>query len=215
MVVALPELTAENAYIFRITHKDNLPWILDNGIHCRKSALRDSNFVNIGIPDLIEKRHLRKVPEPPGGTLSNYIPFYFTPLSMMAYNIYTGRNVRQRGNDEIVILVTSLLELQKSGFSILFTDRHASLVDAKFSSDLKQLDRIDWKILQNRDFSRNNDDIDKTSRYQAEALVHDQMPINKLLHVACYDDSQRLLVENLVKQRSLALKIITNKGWYF
>ena len=88
--MALPELTAENAYIFRITHKDNLPWILDNGVHCRKSPKQDPNFVNIGIPDLIEKRHLHPVAAPPGGTLSDYIPFYFTPLSMMAYNIYTG-----------------------------------------------------------------------------------------------------------------------------
>jgi hypothetical protein len=28
-VLPLPELTAENAYIFRITHNNNLPWILD------------------------------------------------------------------------------------------------------------------------------------------------------------------------------------------
>jgi hypothetical protein len=215
LVVALPELTAENAYIFRITHKDNLPWILDNGLHCRKSPMQDPNFVNIGITDLIEKRHLRQVPEPPGGTLSDYIPFYFTPLSMMAYNIYTGRNVRQRGNDEIVILVASLLELQKAAVSVLFADRHASLVDAKFSSNLERLDRIDWKILQNRDFSRNNDDIGKTSRYQAEVLVHNQMSIDRLLYVACYDDNQKKWAENLVQQRGLALKITTNRGWYF
>jgi hypothetical protein len=215
LTVVLPELTSENAYIFRITHKDNLPWILDNGIHCPKSALKDPNFVNIGITDLIEKRRLWPVPEPPGGTLGDYIPFYFTPLSMMAYNIYTGRNVRQRGNDEIVVLVASLQEVQKAGVSILFTDRHALLVDAKFSSDLTQLDRIDWKILQNRDFSRNNDDIGKTSRYQAEALVHRQMSIDKLVCVACCDDNQKVWAENLVQQRVLALKITTNKGWYF
>jgi hypothetical protein len=215
IIVALPELTAESAYIFRITHKDNLPWILDNGVHCRKSPKQDPNFVNIGSPDLIEKRHLRQVAEAPGGTLSDYIPFYFTPLSMMAYNIYTGRNVRQRANDEIVILVASLRDLQKSAIPFLFADRHASLVEAKFSSDLAYLDRIDWTILQNRDFSRNNDDIGKTSRYQAEALVHKQMPIDRLLYVACCDDKQKKWAEDLVQQRGSALKIITNTGWYF
>jgi hypothetical protein len=213
--VALTELTAENACIFRITHKDNLPWILDNGLHCRKSSLKDPSFVNIGIADLIEKRHLRPVPEAPGGTLSDYIPFYFTPLSMMAYNIHTGRNVRQRGNDEIIILVASLPDLQKANISILFTDRHASLLDAKFSSDLTKLDRIDWKILQNRDFSRDNEDIGKTSRYQAEALVHDQMSIGNLIGVACCDDNQKDWAENLVKQRGKELEVITNRGWYF
>jgi hypothetical protein len=65
------------------------------------------------------------------------------------------------------------------------------------------------------DFSRDNDDIGKTSRYQAEALVHSQMSIDKLLNVACYDDSQKVWAENLVEERGLALKITTNKGWYF
>jgi hypothetical protein len=213
--VALPELTPANAFVFRIVHKDNLAWMLDNGLHCPKSPVKDPNFVNIGLTDLIERRHLRRVPKPPGGTLSNYIPFYFTPLSMMAYNIHTGRNVRQRGDDEIVILVASLVELQKANVSFLFTDRHASTPDAKFSSDLSDLNGIDWKILQNRDFSRDNEDIGKTSRYQAEALVHDKMPITNLLQVACCDDNQKKWAENLVKQRGLALEVTTNRGWYF
>ncbi len=213
--MALPELTSKNAYIFRITHKNNLPWILDNGIHCRKSNLKDPNFVNIGIVDLIDKRHVQNVPEAPGGTLSNYVPFYFTPLSMMAYNIHTGRNVRQRSNDEIVILMTSLRELQKKAKKFLFTDRHASLVEAKFFSDLDRLDKIDWAILQNRDFSRDNDDLGKTSRYQAEALVHDHLPIDGLLQVACCDDNQKKWADNLVKQRGLALQVTTKTDWYF
>jgi hypothetical protein len=213
--VVLPELTADNAFIFRITHKNNLPWILDNGIHCRNSQNHDPNFVSIGIVDLIEKRHVRPVPEAPAGTLSDYVPFYFTPLSMMAYNIHTGRNVRQRANDEIVILVTSLRELQKKTLPFLFTDRHASLVDAKFSSDLTHLERVDWKILQNRDFSRNNDDIGKTSRYQAEALVHQKMPIDSLLEIACCDEAQTKWAMKFVQQRGLALKVTTKTGWYF
>jgi hypothetical protein len=53
----LPELTAEDAWIFRITHKDNLSWILGNGLHCRNSKSRDPSFVNIGMTDLIDKRN--------------------------------------------------------------------------------------------------------------------------------------------------------------
>jgi hypothetical protein len=215
LALALPELTAANAFIFRIVHKDNLAWILDNGLHCRKSPVKDPNFVNIGLTDLTEKRHLWKVPKPPGGTLSDYIPFYFTPLSMMAYNIHTGRNVKQRGNDEIAILVSSLVELQKANVSFLFTDRHAATLDAKFFCEVSGLNVVDWKILQNRDFSRDNDDIGKTSRYQAEALVHDKMAISNLIQVACCDDNQKKWADNLVKQRGLTLEVTTNTGWYF
>jgi hypothetical protein len=213
--VALPELTAEKAYIFRITHRNNLPWILKNGLHSRKSKLQDPDFVNIGMADLIVKRHLQKVMQPPGGTLSDYIPFYFTPRSMMAYNIHTGRNVKQRDNSEIVVLVASLRKLQKEALPFLFTDRHASAVGAKFSSDLDRLDRVDWKILQNSDFSRDNDDLEKTNRYQAEALVYKEMSIEVLLGVACCDNDQQAWAKDLVAKLDLEFKVLIKRGWYF
>ena len=66
-------------------------------MHCRNSTIRDPNFVPIGNADLIDKRHTRQVRCPPGGTLSDYVPFYFTPFTPMLLNIKTGFNgVRQR-----------------------------------------------------------------------------------------------------------------------
>lgn len=41
-------LTPERARIFRITHIDNVPWILENGLHCGSSNVRDSGFIQIG-----------------------------------------------------------------------------------------------------------------------------------------------------------------------
>lgn len=83
-------LSPEKALIFRITHIANVPWILENGLYCRSAAEQDPRFVEIGNPDLIDKRKHRVVPAPPGGTLSDYVPFYFTPYSPMLYNIKTG-----------------------------------------------------------------------------------------------------------------------------
>jgi ssDNA thymidine ADP-ribosyltransferase, DarT len=100
------DLNPGKALIFRITHVDNVPWILDNGLHCRSSAILDPNFINIGNLELIDKRQHRFVEIPPGGTLSDYIPFYFTPFSPMMLNIKTGwGGITKRLNQEIVILV--------------------------------------------------------------------------------------------------------------
>ena len=74
-------LTQKNGLIFRITHRDNVPWILENGMHARNGARFDAWCRNIGNIDLIDKRLRRAVPVPPGGTLSDYVPFYFTPRS--------------------------------------------------------------------------------------------------------------------------------------
>lgn len=47
------DLTAARALIFRITHIDNLVWILSHGLHCGNSDTRDPNFVQIGSAELI------------------------------------------------------------------------------------------------------------------------------------------------------------------
>jgi hypothetical protein len=119
-------LNPEKALIFRITHLKNIPWILENGLHCRNSSKHDPDFVNIGNDELIDKRSTREVPLPPGGTLSDYVPFYFTPYSIMLYNIRTGwGGVKQRENREIVILVSSLRKLAEEKRAFVFTSGHA------------------------------------------------------------------------------------------
>ena len=70
------------------------------------SGTRDPDFVSIGNPDLIAKRAGRVVAIPPGGSLSDYVPFYFTPRSPMLYNIVTGHNgMKQTPRQDIAILV--------------------------------------------------------------------------------------------------------------
>jgi hypothetical protein len=56
----MSNLGSEKALIFRITHVDNIPWILDYGLHCRNSKVFDPNYHEIGNPDLIDKRAHRE-----------------------------------------------------------------------------------------------------------------------------------------------------------
>jgi len=131
----MASLTAEKGLIFRITHIANIPWILDHGLHCRSSAVRDPTFREIGSPDLIKKRAPRVVPVPPGGTLSDYIPFYFTPHTPMLYNIATGWNVTPVPMPEIAMVVSSIPRLVELKRAFVLTDRHAYLQAAEFSAD--------------------------------------------------------------------------------
>ena len=212
----LPELNPTNGFIFRITHRNNVPWILDNGLHCRNSKTVDPNFVQIGNADLITKRHYRNVKGPYGGTLSDYVPFYFTPLSPMFYNIKTGWNgITKRGNDEIAILYSSLNDLTKHGVQFIFTDRHAYLETAQPFTELTDLKQIDWKILQNRDFARDVNDLGKVERYEAETLVRNVLPVKALRRIACVNASITAAIKSEIAKRNLSVAVDTKPGWYF
>ena len=208
-------LSQAKALIFRIVHRDNVPWIMANGMHCRNSAIFDTGFVPIGNPDLIARRHDRAVPCLPGGTLSDYVPFYFTPFTPMLLNIKTGFNgIRKRPIEEIVIFVSSLPTLRAQGVSFLCTDRHAYLSAARFFADLAMLDRIDWPMLQRRDFRRDPEDPGKFERYQAEALVHRQLPMNATLGVVCHNDASSAAARAAAAAHGCDIKVITKPGWY-
>jgi hypothetical protein len=211
-----PNLNPEKALIWRIVHKTCVPWLLDNGVHSRSSQLKDPQYVNIGNVELIDKRAHREVPIGPGGTLSDYVPFYFTPFSPMLYNIKTGYGgITKRSNEEIVILVSSLHHVKGLGLRFVFTDRHAYPRLARYFDDLKDLSKIEWELLQRRDFKRDPDDPEKVERYQAEALVHGHLPIEGLLGLVCYDKETKQELEVLVADRGLGLKVHQLAGWYF
>lgn len=211
-----PSLNSEKALIWRIIHRDNLPWILDNGLHCGNSHVRSSTWVHIGNPELTQKRARHPVPLPPGGCLNDYVPFYFTPFSVMMRNIYTGwGGIRQLPNDEIVILVSSMWHVQELGVQFLFTDSHAYYQWANYYSDLADLNKIDWPLLQNRDFRRDPDDPAKFERYQAEALVFQHLPIQGILGIVCYTEALKQAIDQQIRSRGLNLGVFARTGWYF
>lgn len=212
----MTELTAEKALIFRITHMDNVPWILDHGAHCRSSAVRDPNYREIGNPDLIARRANRVVPVPPGGTLSDYVPFYFTPHSPMLFNIRTGYGgVKQLPMADIAMLVSSVRKLAELGLPFVLTDRHAYLNTAEYSNDLSGLERIDWTILQARDFRRDAENPGKIERYQAETLVHGHAPLTALEAVVCHGPAQKQHLDAHRISGGFSVDLLVKPDWYF
>ncbi len=211
-----PNLNATKALIWRIVHCDNLPWILANGLHCKNSRVQDPDYVAIGNADLIDRRCLRVVPVVPGGVLSDYVPFYFTPFSPMMYNIYTGRGeVPRRRNEEICILVSDLHKVRQMGLSFAFTDRHAYPPLARYFNSIESLKEIDWPLLQARNFQRNPDDPEQIERYQAEALVHKHLPVEGLVGIICYTDKVKNSLDRHIQARGLNVDVRVMPRWYF
>ncbi len=205
-------LNPKRALIFRIVHQGNVPAILSDGCHCR-STQDKAKYVEIGNPELIQKRTTREIPCAPGGTLSDYVPFYFTPFSPMLYNIKTGfGGIQKRPMNEIAIFVSSLRLLRDRDVEFVFSDRHAYLKTALFSSSLDDLSRIIWPTLQARNFRK--DDLERFEKYQAEALVHKHVPLEAFLGVACYDTKTAAAMKVGVEKSGASLKVVARPEWY-
>ncbi|SEA17309.1 type II toxin-antitoxin system toxin DNA ADP-ribosyl transferase DarT [Rubrimonas cliftonensis] len=211
------DLSPERGLLFRITHCDNLPWLLANGLPCASSPLRAPSFVAIGNADLIEDRARHAVREPPHGTLADYVPFYFTPRSPMLLNIKTGwKGITKRPNADIVVMVTSIARLAAHGVTTLFTDRHAFIRTARWTADHAELAAmLDWRILRDSDFQNTDAYPDKMDRYMAEALAHGHVPTEALLGLACASDAAKKKVEMMAQAAGVAMFVEARPEWYF
>lgn len=202
--------------IFRITHHRNLPWILDHGIHCRTSPGEDPNYINIGNRDLIDHRAHRAVPCAPHGFLNDYVPFYFWPHSMMLFQIHKGGvdgvTVRQ---EEIIYIVSSIERLTELEIPFIFTNGHAYPRNTNYFTDAADLTELDWDTIRSKDFKKRLDDLDRSRRYQAECLVHQHVPVEALLGIACKDATRLNYVQRELDARNLQTQAATRPAWYF
>ncbi len=210
-------LRPDNAFLFRIAHVANVAEVLARGgLYSRNAAQADPNYVSIGSAELIDKRARREVPVSPGGVLNDYVPFYFTPRSIMMLNIVTGYGgVTKRAPSDLVLFTSSLHLLSDHGLPFVFTNQHAYPVDTDFFNDLGDLDRIDWPLLRSRNFKTDDRDPGKQVRYQAEALVHRHVPFEALRSIVCYDNAIREQIQALAEASGVEIGIKAAPALYF
>jgi hypothetical protein len=102
--------------ICHMTHIENLQHIISQGgLLCKNSLLAEHSTVSIANEDVQDKRMKVIVPISPGGTLHDYVPFYFWGATPMLL-------VNRPQQDDIIFLVSYtesiaeanlLLEIQK------------------------------------------------------------------------------------------------------
>lgn len=203
--------------LFRITHIQNLPFILRHGLHCPESEFQDTNYVSIGFPTLIEYRKSREVPVPPYGTLSEYVAFYFWYRSPMLYVIYKGNNpeVIPTDQQDIVYLVSSIEALQANNCRFVFTDRHAQLEYAAFYNRAEDLNKLSWEIIKSDQWGRQYGP-DRMELKQAECLVHRHVPLDALLGIAVMNPEAEERVKRMLIEAGINnLPVKVKRNFYF
>lgn len=160
--------------IFRLIHVENLDTIL------RRGGMHGTNHVpNDGLPyrtihnvDIQDERHRRFIPCGSGGTMHDYIPFYFGYLSPMLLQLKTNRVSGYTEGQQPLIYLVSTAQSVAGECSFVFSNGHGIAAFTEWFDDLSQLNEVDWNMVYQRYWSDNIQDMDRQRRKQAEFLVH-------------------------------------------
>lgn len=215
--------------LFHITAIANLPGILAAGSLLAKNQTIAAGiqYQNIAYQGAQTNRSQKPAPNPPGGTLHDYVPFYFAPRSPMLYTINRG-NVPgcQWRQADIVHLETTVDLVLQTGSPFVFYDRNATLAFSQAFTDLAHLSRVAWDLLTEpptldgfcrfwNNIPANARYADRMERRQAEFMVKDRVPLQHLLKVGVISETQAATVRALCLREGVTLPVEVKPDWYF
>ncbi len=208
----------DKKFCYRICHVHNLPHILLNGLCTKYHPKASKNFISIGNTDIISLRDKTLVKIEGYGNIGEYVPFYFTPKSMMLFNILTGYRapVVPKLNKEEVIVIRCLIDELSKCNQFFFTDGQANVTAiTQHYNDLSRLADIDWEIIDKSDFKKTGDDTDKQRRYQAEFLVHQHVPVNFIESINVYNEKVGTFIKKEMAKTDILLPVHVKREYFF
>jgi hypothetical protein len=204
--------------IYHITSIKNLPGILrKGGLICDREMMEsDREYVSIAHQHIKERRANKQVPCTPGGTVADYVPFYFAPRSPMLYVIYRGGVEGYRdGQTPILHLVSSAEVVKDAGLPFIFTDGHAEMRLSNFYQDLDDLNKVDWNVMRLRYWRDTNADNDRERRRQAEFLIHQFFPFNLVESIGVINSTIQKQVLGLLQNVEKKPDVRVMPSWYY
>ncbi len=140
-------MSPTNRRLYHITHIEHVESIIQNGLLC-DNEVNDRNSVHIAYAHLKERR--QTIEAPPGGHVSDYVPFYFARRSPMLYLINKGEVETYRGGQaDVVHLVTTIQRIVDANSEFFYSDRNACTKFAQFKTDIYELnEHVDWEVME-------------------------------------------------------------------
>lgn len=212
----MPGQIPKIVYGYRILHYANLPFILENGIHCPASDIKDPYYINIGKKDIINKRETKLIEVHPYGRIHDYVSFYFGPKSPMLYSIYKENSDTKCSQSDIIYIVTSVSIIIEKKLNFVFTTGQAIMQLSTQHNNLEALDKIDWEIIAAKFwFDRPPEYVDRVRKRMAELLIYEYLPINCILGIGVMNEKVLQVVEEMVLDQHLHIPVKKVPHWYY
>lgn len=204
--------------IYHFTHINNLPLILAAGGLRTCGALRQAgvNYKDVAYSTLQDRRARTQIPCGSGGTLHDYVPFYFCPLSPMLFTISRG-NVPgyDEGTRPLIFFVSSAQAIKQAGLQFVFSDGHGIMDYTNFYDDLNQLQKVDWPLMKATMWKSTEADPDRKRRRSAEFLVHEFLPWNLISHIGARSPLIEKTVLAYLRGIGHQPEVVVQPGWYY
>jgi hypothetical protein len=204
--------------VVHFTHVDHIATLIERGLLSDTSAqsagVLSVEVGNVGIKD---QRRGRPVPIGAGGSVADYVPFYFAPRSPMMYAIAKGNvPTYDGGTARLVYLVSSLEQLMSVGCSPVLTDRNAALDYAEYREfdpiDPLDDDFIDWDVMNAQYWG---DHHDGRERRMAEALVYAHVPWEAITQIGVQNETVAREVRAALAAAGSTIRVNVVPSWYF
>jgi hypothetical protein len=154
----------------------------------------------------------------PGGTIHDYVPFYFGNLSPMMLNLKTGRvEGYSEGQEPLIYLVSSAQAIEEAGIEFVYSDGHGLATFTDWFDDLDKLDAVDWTVVNLRYWKDDINDMDRQRKKQAEFLVYECCPWSLIQELVVIDSTMQQRVQavqaNFPAGQQRVVRV--DRNWYY
>ena len=204
--------------IYHIIHVDRLASIVTDGrLWCDAEVQRRTcPGTTIGMSELKQRRRTKRLGSHPDVCVSDCVPFYFCPRSVMLYLIYKANHPKldyREGQAPIVHLEADLHEVVKwadrKGRRWAFTLSNAASNYFKDCCDVAQLDEMDWTAVNATMWQQCKEEK------QAEFLVERSFPWKLIRRVGVSSSEVRKQVKDAIRRAGHKPTVKIQLDWYY
>ena len=182
----------QGKYFYHFTHIDNLESILQHGFLSTNEKIRlGISHNDVANGNIQDRRANMEVPILPGGTVHDYVPFYFCSSNPMLLSLTNNKNIDQPYLIFFAVSFDKILEEH-----VIFTNASANTaIPPNFYTNPHDLINLDWNAINHTKWAVGTDDF--KHKKMAEILVHNNVPIDWITHIAVWNDEFRIKVTEL------------------
>lgn len=204
-IMAIPHEHLDK-FFFHFTHIKNLDSIVKNGFLSTNEKVRLAiDHKDVANGNIQERRHNMKVNIPPGGTIHDYVPFYFCSINPMLLSLVNHKNIDQMFMIFFAVPISKILDP-----NVIFTSASANtVIRPDFYTNPNDLDELNWESILSQKWSV-KDDKDRHQK-MAEALVFKSLPITDVDTIIVWNDGIKEHVEEVFKKNGIKCPTVTSQ----